>query len=144
MSRTINQESLQEIGNYIISGMSEKESCILVDVSYEQLQELMKNNEQVRDFIERKRVKFKFNHLREIQKNKSEKNSQWLLEKLRPDEFGSKAKSQEAPTINIISAIIKDIQHDDQSIVRISRGNREGGESNNISPDRLSIREALG
>ena len=80
---------------------------------------------QVNKYYNKKNIEFKLLHIETIQKSKSDKNSMYLLEKLRPAEFGTKAK-QEGPTINIISAIIKDIQNDNtQSIITLNRGERK-------------------
>jgi hypothetical protein len=114
--------TLTEISNYITQGLTERESCILAGFDYNKLQHEKDTNPEVKETLEKKAIEFKFNHLKEIVKNKSEKNSMWLLEKLRPDEFGTKARNSDQPTINIISAIIKDIQNDNQGIVRITRG----------------------
>jgi len=143
MSIPINKESLHTIGIYLLEGMTEREACTLAEVSYNELQQAKEANDIIRDFIEKKHTEFKHNHLKEIQKNKSEKNSQWLLEKLRPEEFGSRPRSQEAPTINIISAIIKDIQNDDQRIVKFTRGNNKAIESNKDGEDRIRVAEVL-
>jgi len=144
MSLPVNQDTLTKIGIFILDGMSEAEACILSNVSYLELQEKKNDNEIIRNFLEKKFTEFKYNHIQEIQKSKSEKNSQWLLEKLRPDEFGSRAKQPDGPTINIISAIIKDIQNDNQGLIAISRGNREQTKSDSISADpKVRIHEAL-
>lgn len=124
MHPSINKDSLTDIGKYILNGMSEKESCILAGVKYADLQHAQEVNEVVRNFIERKNTEFKLNHLEEIQKNKSEKNSMWLLEKLRPKEFGSKANQGEGTTINIINSIMKEIQNENTNELIVSRGNQ--------------------
>lgn len=128
VSVMITKEVLLKIGEHILEGMAEKEACILSGVSHIDLVALKSAHENIRLYIEKMEVTFKRNHLVEIQKNKSEKNSQWLLEKLRPDEFGSRGHGNDNPTINIISAIIKDIQNDSEPIVSF-RGNRTNGEN---------------
>lgn len=145
MSLPITKDTISDVGIHILNGMTEKEACILADVSWTELQKKKEDNEIIRDFVEKKHTEFKANHLKEIQKNKSEKTSMWMLEKLRPDEFGSGRSRQDAPqTINIISAIIRDIQNDNQGIVSISRGSRTQpeGESNEDDP-KLRIAEIL-
>lgn len=125
----ISKDTLNIIGSYILNGMSEQESCILADVHYPDLQAQKEISEVTRNYLEKKRTEFKFNHLKEIQKSKSEKNSQWMLEKIFPEEFGSKPRSQEGPTVNIISAIIQDIQNDNgNNIVRFNRQARESSQ----------------
>lgn len=120
----MDKEKLKEIGSLLLKGMKEKEACILLDVPYSTYIALKENDEVIRTYIEKKLIEFKKIHLEVIQKTKSEKNSMYLLEKLRPEEFGTKSKS-EGPTINIISAIIKSIQNDPaNSIVSFNRGNK--------------------
>jgi len=118
----INKDHVQAIGRYIIDGMSDKEACILAEVPYSEFTELLEINEDIREYFEKKRVKFKHNHLQEIQSRKSDKSSQWLLEKLRPDEFGPKTKANTQPTINIISQFISDIQNENAPIIDIEVG----------------------
>lgn len=146
MSKPITRSQLLLIGKYVLDGMSEKESCILSEVSHSDLQKLKESNDDVFDYLEQKKVQFKYNHLKEIQTKRSEKNSQWILEKLRPEEFGTKAKGGEAPTINIISQIIKQIQNDNDPIIDITRGSRvkaneEEGEDGTVK--RLTVASVL-
>ncbi len=118
------KETLAQIFENMLLGMTEREACILAEFSYEQLQESKEKSLNLRELLEKKQIEFKFNHLKEIQKSKSEKTSMWVLEKLRPDDFGNKKNTPQDTTINIISAIIKDIQNEGQGIVRISRGTK--------------------
>ena len=134
----VNKDSLQQIGKYILAGMTEKEACILSDVSYNALQHAKEESDIVREYIEKKRIEFKYNHLNQIQKARSEKNSMWVLEKLIPDEFNNRRGSDQ-PQINIISTIIKDIQHGDQGIVKYSRGVRDIEASENDSKGSVRI-----
>lgn len=140
MAKIIDKEAVTTIGTYILDGMNERESCILAGISYPDLQALKEKSENVRDFIEKKHIQFKHNNLKAIQAKKSEKNSQWLLEKLRPEEFGTKLKSQEQPRANIISLIIKDIQNNDNNIVRYTREYRaeESNEERAGEPARIA------
>jgi hypothetical protein len=117
----MNAEKLKEIGLLLLKGLKEKEACLLADVPYSTYLSLKENDEVIRNYIEKKLIEFKKIHLEVIQKTASEKNSMYLLEKLRPEEFGNK-KTGEGPTINIISAIIKDIQNDpNQNIISFNR-----------------------
>lgn len=142
----ISKEKLNDLGVFLLEGMSEPEACILADVSYAELQETKENSSVARDFIEKKQTEFIRNHLVEIQKNKSEKNSMWMLEKLFPDRFGSRVKGggNGDTTVNIIGTIIKQIQNEDQGIVRIaSRGSR-GEQSDEDGDRRIRVAEILG
>ena len=122
----ITKDILASIGTYILEGMTEQEACTLSGYFFADLQddkEDIVNGDIVSLFLEKKHTEFKHNHLKEIQKNKSEKNSQWILEKLRPEEFGPKSKS-EVP-VNVLSVIIKQIQNDSDQIIKFNRGERE-------------------
>lgn len=113
----MNAEKLKQIADYLLKGMTEKESCILCDVPYADYLKQKENDEPTRKFIEKQIVKFKLQHVEAIQKTKSDKNSMYLLEKLRPEEFGSKRGGEGSATVNIISAIIKEIQNDNTSTI---------------------------
>jgi len=111
----ISKMDLENLAKYILDGMTEDEACILCSIDKYELQDLKETNIDVRNFMEDKHVKFKYKHLQEIQKIKSEKNSQWLLEKLRPEEFGNKMNKNSNPTtVNIIRNIINQIQNGEQ------------------------------
>jgi hypothetical protein len=141
------KEKLNELGVYLLEGMSEPEAAILSGISYQELQIAKENSDIVRDFIEKKQTEFIRNHLVEIQKNKSEKNSMWMLEKLFPDRFGARLRtgSGDNNTINIIGTIIKQIQNEDTGIVRIaSRGNRDEQSDEDGSSGRIRVAEILG
>jgi hypothetical protein len=127
-----NKETLAQICENILLGMTEREACILAEFPYASLQIFKEQSEDLRELLEKKEIEFKFNHLKEIQKSKSEKSSMWVLEKLRPEVFAGKRPGGEGPTINIISTIIKEIQNGNQGLVRISRGAkiRDAHESN--------------
>ena len=127
----MNPNILNTICTYILDGMTEREACKLADFSYNELQNMKESSPSLRDSLEKKHIQFKHNHLKEIQNTKSEKNSQWLLEKLRPEEFGSKARSQDAPTVNIINAIVKEIQNENTSIATLTRGTKQIEENTN-------------
>lgn len=134
-SKQIDKEIMAKIGGYILDGMSEREACILSDVDPADLTSLKERSEDIVRFLNKKFIEFKHVHIKEIQTKKSEKNSMWLLEKVLPDEFGSKAQKQEGQTVNIIKAIINNIQNDNsgQSIVSpIRRGDVASG---NIAAD---------
>ena len=134
----ITQEKLTEVATYILDGMNEEEACVLANIDKAKLILLKEENEEVRKYIDEKFIKFKHKHLKEIQKSKNEKNSMWLLEKLRYDEFGGKGKSSPT-TINIISAIVKSIQNGEQQSVLSprNRGDADIKENENDRGPRL-------
>tara|TARA_R110000868_G_scaffold171824_2_gene407613 strand:- start:6542 stop:7087 length:546 start_codon:yes stop_codon:yes gene_type:complete len=138
----MNDQDLLNIGQYILQGLTEKESCILSDVNYDLFTQKKDEDEITRNFLEKKKVEFKQLHLKTIQSVKSDKNSMYLLEKLRPEEFGSKPKG-EGPTINIISAIMKEIQNDNSNpIIALNRENKKIEESDQ-GPAKLNAITAL-
>lgn len=114
----IHRNQLLKIGNYIMEGLSEDEACILASIKPKVFQELKKAHENIAIFLEKKRIEFKRKHLLAIHARSSDKNSMWLLEALRPEEFGAKKKVGDT-TINVIGSIIKDIQKgNDTPVVR--------------------------
>lgn len=143
MAIKLTPEKLQEIGSYVIKGMTEKEACILIDFDYNEFLSLKESNEHIRKFIERTIVKFKLAHIETIQSKRSDKNSMYLLEKLRPDEFGSKSKG-DGPTINIIKAIINEIQNDNTTpIIATNRNDRQQQSIEDDKPKVLEVSEIL-
>lgn len=128
----MDKEKLKKIGLYLLKGLTEKEACVLLDVPYAVFLKQKENDEPTRKFLEKQTVEFKLKHLEVIQKTSSEKTSMYLLEKLRPEEFGNK-KGGEGPTINIISAIIQAIQNDPaNSIITFTRGERKQDDKREI------------
>ncbi len=140
------KETIAKICEYILEGMTEREACILADYSYPEFQLKLEQSELLRTTIEKVKVEFKRTHIKEIQKHKSEKNSMYILEKLRPDEFGGKAKGGENTTINIIGTLIKEIQNDNSGIATVTtRGSRasESGTDQDGPSRILTIAEVL-
>jgi|GEM_PF-6579800 len=131
----INKDQLVEIGKYILQGLSQDEAAILINVNPADLREKQTESPSVKNFLEKQAIEFKLAHLKEIQAKKSSNSSQWLLEKLRPDEFGSKAKDT-GTNINIISQIIHSIQNGEakSKLAPTNRGELEQGreEDDNI------------
>ena len=106
----INKDKIADICGYILQGLSEDEACLMCDIEPSDLRDLKGKSKDVYKIIEKQKISFELAHLKEMQSKKSEKNSQWLLEKLRSEKYGSKAKSDNN-TINIISQIIENIQN---------------------------------
>jgi hypothetical protein len=117
MTQPIDKGVLAKIGQFIIEGLTEEEACILSGADYNNLLTLKENNEDVRNYIAKQRVLFKHAHLREMQSKKSEKTSQWLLERLRPEDFYIGARSRTPQTINVIGTIINQIQNDTTPLI---------------------------
>ena len=144
----LNKDKLIEIASYILQGLSEEEACILCDVPYEVLQERKEQSEDVRNFIKKQSINFKLNHLKEIQTKKNGNNSQWLLEKIIPEQFGSSKRDSGINTVNIISQIVNNIQ-DGETTSKITPRTRadyiiDGEKSNSESEEpRLTIGSVL-
>lgn len=110
------EAELKSIGDYVIDGLSIEEACILTGFPVKDMKIIQANSPGIEDFLMKKQIEFKHNHLKEMRKKPSDKNSQWLLEKLRPNEFGPSKNLPPAGTnINIIGAILKDIQQKDSA-----------------------------
>lgn len=103
----ITKEQFKEIADNILLGLTEEEACLLCDVSYDDYLTLL-DDAKFKKFIDKQKVQFKKKHLENIDAKKSDKNSMWALEKLRPDEFAGKPKS-ENPT-NLIAVLVRQIQ----------------------------------
>lgn len=146
MIKPIDTIILGKIGQYIIEGLTEEEACILSEASYDNLVALKEKNEDIRNFIAQMRVKFKYAHLKEMQTKKSEKTSQWLLERLRPEDFYIGARSKTPQTVNIIGTIIQQIQNDNtRPLISRTREDRlnQGGESNEDNREPARVIEVL-
>ncbi len=142
MPLPLTPEKLPEIKAFILKGLNEKEACVMTDVSYTDFLSKKEKVESTRIYFEKAEIEFKLTHIEQIQRGRSDKNSMYLLEKLRPEEFGNK-KTNETPKQNIINLIVKSIQNDDkQSIVIKNRTNRE--EFENDRPKILEVSSILG
>lgn len=110
---------MSSISQFILEGLSEKESCILAGYSYEDFKFLKKHSASFNNYFEKRRIEFKYSHLKNIQSKKTDKNSQWLLERLLPDEFGNKSKAVDSGThnINILNALIRNVQSQDELLL---------------------------
>jgi Ribonuclease G/E len=121
----MDKTTLAKIGKYILDGLTEEEACTLSDVKFEELNRIKENNEKVRDYITKCKINFKHFHILEMQKKKSEKTSQWLLERLRPEDFNISQRSKNPTTVNVIGTIINQIQNDnDRPLIVRSREDR--------------------
>lgn len=141
----MDKDKLALIGKYILEGLTEEEACILSDVKVEDLNLLKEKNEPVREYIAKCRVNFKYAHLSEMQKKKSDKTSQWLLERLRPEDFNISARSRNTTTVNVIGTIIQQIQNDNtRPLIARNREDRfEERIESNKEDIKLTVREVL-
>lgn len=114
------KKKVEEIGNYILSGLTEEEAALLIGVSPMQLQMLKDKNPSLEQFLLKKKIKFKEKHLKIIGDKSDPKTSQWLLEKLHSDQFGSRGGRPENPT-NVLAIFIKQIQEASPGIVSLGK-----------------------
>lgn len=107
----VTPEQFKKLGSYIMQGMNEYESALLAGIDKVTILMMKRSTAMYNDFIEKKKLEFKRKHLKIISQKADPKISQWLLERLSPEEFNSKGKKVDTPT-NVVAAIIKDIQND--------------------------------
>lgn len=117
--------TLKKIGDYILDGLSEKEACILSDFPYPDFSTLKKNVPGFANYFNKRKIEFKHTHLKNINSKKSDKTSQWMLEKILPEEFGSSRAKDPGNSINIINNLIRDVQRQDQNLIKIHDGQEE-------------------
>jgi len=103
-----------KMGQYIIQGMADYDASILAGFSPDEIEALKKKNDPAfLRFIEQQRLKFKQKHLEVISNKSDAKTSQWMLEKMYPDEFGPKRPGKSGELVDsaaAISAIVREIQ----------------------------------
>lgn len=115
----ISNALLKNIGDYIAEGLNEEEACLLANFDYSIFQDMKKRDPKLNDYIRKQLIKLKQKHLKIIQASSSDKNSQWILEKVFPDEYGPQKKKGDEDPIDALAKIIKQIQHDpNTSIIR--------------------------
>ena len=99
-----------KMGTYLMQGMNESESALLAGITKPTILYMRRTSEEYNTFVEKKKLEFKRKHLAVLATKQDPKISQWLLERLSPDDFSGKKKTDEVPT-NVVAAIIKDIQY---------------------------------
>lgn len=104
----IPKEAFDKMGKYLMQGMNETEAATLAGIDKLKLAIARRSSNDYNEFVHKKKLEFKAKHLRVLSTKSDPKISQWLLERLSPDEFSTKAKP-EVPT-NVVAAIIKEIQ----------------------------------
>lgn len=114
MPPKITQEDIAKIASYILQGLTQDEACIVSDIDPADFKDVYEKSPSIQKYIKKANINFKLAHLKAIQAKKSGNNSQWILEKILPKEFGSKSNNDQTP-INIISQIIQNIQNGEQN-----------------------------
>lgn len=135
---------LRNIGEFIVQGLNEEEACLLANFDYDVFLEAKKRSVIVANYIRKQLIKLKQKHLKVIQENPSDKNSQWILEKVFPEEYGSSKKKDAESNLGQLAAIIKAIQHDPNShIIRdVDARDVTGGRTQVAAA--IDVAEALG
>lgn len=135
---------LANIGAYVSEGLNEEEACLMANFDYETFKGIKARDLTVVSYIRKQFVKLKQKHLRIMQQNPSDKNSQWILEKVFPEEFGSSKKRDLDSPLNELAAIIKAIQHDPNTPIIIDAIARDAGSSFSEVATLPGVAEALG
>lgn len=107
--RPVTEESFKKIGGHILDGLTEEEACVVENVPLESLMMLMERDPVAANFIRKKKIEFKKKHLEIVNDKKDAKNSIWLLERLMPEQFGSKKAPEVDPT-NVLALFVKQVQ----------------------------------
>lgn len=129
----LHRDKLKEIGNFILEGLTEEEACILAGFSPALFKEIKQTHETVALYLWKKNIEFKRKHLNSISDKRTDKNSMWILENLRPDEFGKKKTGD--TTVNVVGAIIKDIRSANDSFPVKDVDAFVGAKKNDITPE---------
>lgn len=115
LPKSLCRETLAKIGAYILEGLTEDEACIMAEFPLGDFKELRQNHQVLSTYLDKMNIEFKRKHLREVNAKKSDKNSIWMLENLRPEQFGGK-KRPGGDSVNAIAAIIKAIRQGNDSL----------------------------
>ena len=106
----LSEEKLRKLGNYILQGMNENEAATLAGIPRLEILQLRRTSDSYNNFIEKKKLEFKHKHLKVLSLKADSKISQWLLERLSPEEFSTSSKRKVDVPVNAMAAILKDIQ----------------------------------
>lgn len=112
----ITPQTISNIGNHILDGLTDEEACVVENLPYEYFKLFLDNDPAGKNFIQKKKIKFKQEHLRIINDKKDAKNSIWLLERLVPEQFASKRGNEVVPA-DPLTILIQQIQHQPNSPV---------------------------
>ncbi len=110
---------LRTIGAFIMRGLTLEESCILSRVSKEKLDELVKENDDVRNFIIFKQISFKAGLLNTLTDSaisgKQSKNAGWLLEKKFAREYDPKKSDDDSREPDVVERAIQYVRANSDS-----------------------------
>lgn len=105
----ITPEQFIKMGNYLMQGMNESEAAVLAGIDRMKLMVAKRTSNVYNNFVERKKLEFKSKHLQVLSTKPDPKVSQWLLERLSPQEFSTKSGKSDVPS-SAVENIIKAIQ----------------------------------
>ena len=107
---------MARIGDSVFNGLTEEEACILEDISVEDFNRFIEANPTLQNFIAKKKIEFKRKNLGTINSKRDPKNSMWMLERLMPEQFGSK-KAAVDNSPHTLKLFITQIQKNPQEII---------------------------
>lgn len=110
----ITPEQFTKMGNFLMQGMNENEAALLAGLDKLTIAVMKRNSANYNEFVERKKLEFKRKHLQILSTKKDPRISQWLLERLSPEDFSGKKKGNDVPE-NVVASIIRDIQQGNQN-----------------------------
>jgi len=120
----MDDERTAQFGSYVLQGLPPVEAGILANFSKDEINDLEKRSAPYRIFVQKKLIQFKQKHLKVITANPDVKTSQWLLQKMFPDEFEKKATAPldggGSNAMTVIQAIVKTVQMTPDSPVKIA------------------------
>lgn len=114
----MDKDLIKRIGEYVLVGLTEEEACVLSGISPEELQMAKDKNPTLDQFILKKKIEFKKNHLEVINAKRDPKSSFWILERLIPEQFASKRKS-EVRHPDVLNILIQQIHEQSPGLVKI-------------------------
>lgn len=137
----ITAEQFTKLGNFLMQGMNENEAALLAGLDKLTIAVMKRNSALYNEFIERNKLEFKRKHLHILSQKSDPRISQWLLERLSPEEFSGKKKADEAPP-NVVAAIIRDIQQGNQAGSELSFAYKDHVKDDGSEAQRTSRSEA--
>jgi hypothetical protein len=129
---------MTKMGQLILDGLTEEEAALLCNINQDELSTIKETDTAYNEFIARKNVEFKHEHLKQIKKTPDPKNSQWILERLRPKEFSAvSSRNNVGSAINLVASIISQVQEDNRTLIP------RHGTQRTSSPENLGADDAI-
>jgi len=91
---SLNEKTIAEIGQLARLGMNERLIAGAIGISVSRMQKWKDESEQFRSLLERERERFVADNLMKLRNHASTspQSAQWLLERVRPEEFSAKTE----------------------------------------------------